>query len=72
VRKIGGKEYLDYECSRAFVIVDHQMAHVYVKNSEDIEKVKKLFLETEGVKFIFGEREKSKNIILQVPKVVTL
>ena len=58
VRKIGGKEYLDLECSRAFAMVDHQMAHIYVNNSEDIERVRKLFLETEGIKYVFGQDEK--------------
>jgi predicted AlkP superfamily pyrophosphatase or phosphodiesterase len=31
VREIGGYEYLDFELSDAFAMVDHQMAHVYVK-----------------------------------------
>src|SRR6185503_16229643 len=31
VRNIGGKEYLDFEYSKAFAMVDHQVAHVYVK-----------------------------------------
>lgn len=63
VRKIGGKEYLDLECGRAFAMVDHQMAHIYINNSEDIERVKKLFLETEGIKYVFGQDEKKKHQI---------
>lgn len=31
VRKINSKEYIDYEMSEAFAMVDHQVAHVYVK-----------------------------------------
>jgi predicted AlkP superfamily pyrophosphatase or phosphodiesterase len=58
VRNIGEKEYIDYEYSRAFAMVDHQIAHIYVKNSEDIEKVRKLFIGTEGVKYVFGQDKK--------------
>jgi predicted AlkP superfamily pyrophosphatase or phosphodiesterase len=31
VREIAGKEYLDFELSDAFAIVDHQVAHIYCK-----------------------------------------
>jgi predicted AlkP superfamily pyrophosphatase or phosphodiesterase len=31
VRTIGGHEYLDLELSTAFAMVDHQVAHIYVK-----------------------------------------
>jgi len=31
VREIAGREYLDFECSDAFAVVDHQVAHVYCK-----------------------------------------
>ncbi len=60
VRKIGGKEYLDMESSRAFAMVDHQIAHIYVNNSEDIEKVKNIFIETEGIRYVFGQDDKKK------------
>ncbi|MEI6083089.1 MAG: nucleotide pyrophosphatase/phosphodiesterase family protein [Verrucomicrobiota bacterium] len=30
-REIAGKEYLDYELSDAFAMVDHQLAHIYCK-----------------------------------------
>lgn len=31
VREIAGKEYLDFELSDAFAMVDHQVAHIYCK-----------------------------------------
>ena len=45
VRNINGKEYLDYELSKAFVLVDHQIAHLYLgyqtmKNFKPSEKNK--------------------------------
>ncbi|MCB2180972.1 MAG: alkaline phosphatase family protein [Desulfobulbaceae bacterium] len=32
VREIRGKEYLDFELSPAFAMVDHQIAHIYIKD----------------------------------------
>lgn len=41
VRKIKEKEYIDYEHSKAFAMVDHQVAHLFVKAGyEDIVKTK--------------------------------
>ena len=31
VREIAGREFLDFELSQAFALVDHQMAHLYLK-----------------------------------------
>ncbi|HUK82827.1 MAG TPA: alkaline phosphatase family protein [Verrucomicrobiae bacterium] len=33
VREIAGKEYLDFELSDAFAMVDHQIAHIYCKSN---------------------------------------
>ena len=40
VRTISGKEYIDYEYSDAFAMVDHQIAHIYIKNSNNMGKEK--------------------------------
>jgi predicted AlkP superfamily pyrophosphatase or phosphodiesterase len=48
VREIEGKEYLDIEYSNAFAMVDHQVAHIYVKENY-ANKVTKIL---EGVKGI--------------------
>jgi predicted AlkP superfamily pyrophosphatase or phosphodiesterase len=37
VREIGGREYLDLELSRAFAMVDHQIAHLYFKSDAERE-----------------------------------
>jgi len=41
VRKISGKEYIDFELSKAFAMVDHQIAHVYIKPGfkDDVTRV---------------------------------
>lgn len=58
IRTIQGKEYIDLEYSNAFAMVDHQVAHIYVKKGfagqtkrilEDIEGVD-MVLDQEGIR----------------------
>lgn len=42
-------ELLDAGASRAFAVADHQVAHVYIKDHADINKVKKLLEDTPGI-----------------------
>jgi predicted AlkP superfamily pyrophosphatase or phosphodiesterase len=49
VRQIGGYEFIDFEYSDAFAMVDHQVAHIYVKLSEKIDLVKKCLNRIPGV-----------------------
>ncbi|WP_340685823.1 nucleotide pyrophosphatase/phosphodiesterase family protein [Amycolatopsis coloradensis] len=44
-----GMEYLDPWASRAFAVADHQVAHVYVRDSADIERVRSIVGELTGV-----------------------
>ncbi|HEX2170659.1 MAG TPA: nucleotide pyrophosphatase/phosphodiesterase family protein [Nitrososphaera sp.] len=44
IRNIQEKEYLDFEYSKAFAMVDHQVAHIYIKNG--YEKEARSVLET--------------------------
>jgi hypothetical protein len=44
-----GMEYLDPWTSRAFAVVDHQIAHVYVKDAADRARVRDLLAELPGV-----------------------
>ncbi|TLM82231.1 alkaline phosphatase family protein [Pseudarthrobacter sp. NamE2] len=44
-----GREQLDPWTSRAFAVADHQVAHVYVSNPSDLERVAALLRATEGV-----------------------
>lgn len=55
-----GKEYLDTCSSRAFAVSDHQIAHIYIKNRVDVESVKELFSNTQGVEQVLditGKKE---------------
>lgn len=48
-REALGWETLDAGASRAFAVADHQVAHVYVRRSEDIAAVAELLQKTAGV-----------------------
>ncbi|HZA06693.1 MAG TPA: alkaline phosphatase family protein, partial [Nitrososphaeraceae archaeon] len=70
-RTIHGKEYIDYEFSSAFAMVDHQIAHIYVKegfterarnvlqNTTGIDKI----LSSEGKKNLKIDHERSGELI---------
>lgn len=48
VRTIAGREYLDCELSPAFAMVDHQVAHVYIKPGQH-DAVRNALERTEGI-----------------------
>ncbi len=52
-----GWETLDCGASRAFAVADHQVAHVYIQNSDEIKAVKLLLKKTEGVDLILDRAE---------------
>jgi predicted AlkP superfamily pyrophosphatase or phosphodiesterase len=55
VREIETREYLDFEMSRAFAMVDHQVAHIYVKNRRDIEPVNNFVAGIPGVNKVLSK-----------------
>jgi predicted AlkP superfamily pyrophosphatase or phosphodiesterase len=58
IREIEGREYLDFELSRAFAMVDHQIAHIYIKDANDINPVKALIQNLSGVDQVLAENGK--------------
>ncbi len=53
-------EQLDLYGSRGFAVVDHQLAHVYVRDAEDIPRVRELLTPVPGVaKVLSGEERAS-------------
>ena len=48
-REIENREYLDFELSRAFAMVDHQISHIYIRDKKDIAPVKELLEKIPGV-----------------------
>jgi len=49
VRKIRGMLYPDLHTSRAFAMVDHQVAHVYVRRPEDLSVAREVLADLSGV-----------------------
>jgi predicted AlkP superfamily pyrophosphatase or phosphodiesterase len=63
VRVERGLELLDAGASDAFAVADHQIAHVYCKHSENIERVAALMKSIDGVeKVLYGEDLKTFHI----------
>jgi predicted AlkP superfamily pyrophosphatase or phosphodiesterase len=58
VRDEDAGELLDAGASEAFAVVDHQMAHVYVRRPERIGEVAQLLRAQAGVEAVWGEAEK--------------
>lgn len=54
-----GLEILDPGASEAFAVADHQIAHVYVKNPNRVQEVRKLLEKCPGIEAILGEKEQA-------------
>ncbi len=59
VRTIHGKEYLDFEYSKAFAMVDHQIAHVFVKDGFE-HPARKALEAAAGVDMVLDSEGKKK------------
>lgn len=63
IREERGLELLDAGASEAFAVADHQVAHVYCKNSAKIEVVASLIKKEKGVeKVLYGEDLKTAHL----------
>jgi predicted AlkP superfamily pyrophosphatase or phosphodiesterase len=58
VREERGGELLDPGASKAFAVADHQVAHIYIQNPEDIAKVRAIIEAVPGVEQVLGQMEK--------------
>ena len=56
IREIENREYLDFEMSKAFAMVDHQIAHIYVKNNLEKEVIKILEAE-DNIQYVFTKKQ---------------
>ena len=56
IRTIQGREYLDVELSPAFAMVDHQIAHIYVKSGKEKE-VRKALEGIDGIDFLLDRQD---------------
>ncbi|MEU0566180.1 nucleotide pyrophosphatase/phosphodiesterase family protein [Nonomuraea sp. NPDC005983] len=55
-----GMEYLDPWTSRAFAVADHQIAHVYVRDSADLGRARDVIAELPGVDEVLDQAGKAK------------
>ncbi len=56
--ELAGREILDAGASAAFAVADHQIAHVYVRDPADIDRVRGILERIDGVEAVWGEAEK--------------
>lgn len=61
IREENGLELLDAGASRAFAVADHQIAHIYINEPGETNRVRKILEGTPGVALILGENEKVKH-----------
>jgi len=54
VREIDGREYIDFEYSVAFAMVDHQVAHIYIKGAS-VQQIKRILDSVEGIEIVLDE-----------------
>jgi predicted AlkP superfamily pyrophosphatase or phosphodiesterase len=58
IRREDAGEQLDAGASEAFAVVDHQLAHVYVKRRHRVGEVARLLQGLAGIEAVWGEDEK--------------
>jgi len=58
VRNEQGREQLDAGASQAFAVADHQIAHVYVNNTDRLDEVRTLLESLDGVDQVLDEAGK--------------
>jgi predicted AlkP superfamily pyrophosphatase or phosphodiesterase len=56
-RRAGGRTYLDVHASRAFAVVDHEVAHVHVADPNDIAAVGSLLESLDGIEAVLDPAE---------------
>jgi len=58
VREVGGMEYLDVAASKAFAMVDHQVAHVYAQPGA-VDAARAALAGSDGIEAVLGDAEKA-------------
>ncbi|MGN7990135.1 alkaline phosphatase family protein [Pedobacter sp. 22226] len=60
IREERGLELLDPGASKAFVVADHQIAHVYINDKSVTEQVKTLLKNAAGIELVLDKEEQKK------------
>jgi predicted AlkP superfamily pyrophosphatase or phosphodiesterase len=61
IREEQGLELLDAGASKAFAVSDHQIAHIYVKNTQDKKEIKSILQAIPGVAKVLDAKEIESN-----------
>ncbi len=56
-RTVEGRLYPDFYESRAFAVVDHQVAHVYVSNTADVDRIRDALRQIDGVAAVLAPKD---------------
>lgn len=67
VRTIQGREYVDLELSKAFAMVDHQVAHIYVEDGY-LEQARKVIADTAGVDKVLSSGAQKDQLKINHPR----
>ncbi|NOY75614.1 MAG: alkaline phosphatase family protein [Kiritimatiellaeota bacterium] len=67
VRNVKGMLYPDIHSSRAFAMVDHKIAHIYVPNPDDIEKTAETFRGEPGVRNVLTKNQSDDRSVSNEP-----
>ncbi len=59
IRESVSWELLDPGACQAFAVADHQIAHIYIKNTKDIPKIKALLEKTPGIERVLDAETKT-------------
>jgi predicted AlkP superfamily pyrophosphatase or phosphodiesterase len=58
--ELDGTELLDVRASRAWALVDHQLAHVFVKDAADVDRVAAIFRNDPSVHEVLSGRDRAR------------
>jgi hypothetical protein len=58
-RDVRGMLYPDFHTSRAFAVVDHEIAHVYAADDEAVDEARRILQDTPGIAEVLGESEQA-------------
>ncbi len=56
-RCAGGMSYPDFHTSRAFAVVDHEIAHVHVRDPRDLDAAREVLASLDGVESVLSPEE---------------
>lgn len=63
-REVAGRAYPDLHTSRAFAVVDHEVAHIYLRDPNDADAVRSCLLNTEGIESVLNHDEQKERSLV--------